>query len=246
MQDVDIKTADGVLDAKLFQPEGAGSWPAVILCMDAMGVRPSLESMARRIAAAGYVVLLPNVFYRDGHASKLELKGTFEDPVFRKHIYALIGNLTPERQKTDAAAELDFLARHPSVQPGSKVGVTGYCFGGGVAVRMAANFPDRIGAVASSHGGKLATDSPDSPHRLVGQVKGELYFGHADNDSSMTAEDIQTLEAALKAAGVKYVSELYPGARHGYAVDNWPAYHPQAAETHWRRILELFGRTLRA
>ncbi|MCY1043254.1 dienelactone hydrolase family protein [Corallococcus sp. bb12-1] len=246
MQDVDVKTADGVLDAKLFQPEGPGPWPAVILCMDAMGVRPSLESMAQRIAAAGYVVLLPNVFYRDGHASKLELKGSFEDPAFLKHIYALIGNLTPERQKTDAGAELDFLARHPSVQPGSKVGVTGYCFGGNVAVRMAANFPDRIGAVASSHGGRLATDSPDSPHRLVGQVKGELYFGHADNDKSMTAEDIQKLEAALKAAGVRYVSELYPGARHGYAIDNSPVYHAQAAETHWRRILELFGRTLRA
>ncbi|RYZ42999.1 MAG: dienelactone hydrolase family protein [Myxococcaceae bacterium] len=246
MQDVDIKTADGVLDAKLFQPEGPGPWPAVIFITDAMGVRPATQSMAQRIADAGHVVLLPNVFYRDAHASKLELKGSFQDPEFLKRIYALIGSLTPERQKADAGAQLDFLARHPSVQPGSKVGVTGYCFGGGVAVRMAANFPDRIGAVASSHGGRLATDSPDSPHRLVGQVKAELYFGHADNDNSMPAEAIQTLEAALKAAGVKYVSELYPGAHHGYAVDDSPVYQAQAAQTHWRRILELFGRTLRA
>ena len=176
MQDVDIKTADGVMDAKLFQPEGTGPWPAVIMITDAMGIRPSFEDMAKRLSAAGYVVLLPNVFYRDGHASRLELKGTFQDPAFRTRIYGLIGSLTPERQKADAAAELDFLARHPSVK-GSKVGVTGYCFSGGVAVRMAANFPDRIAAAASSHGGKLATDSPDSPHRLVGQVKGELYFG---------------------------------------------------------------------
>ncbi|RYZ46420.1 MAG: dienelactone hydrolase family protein [Myxococcaceae bacterium] len=246
MQDVDIKTADGVMDAKLFQPEGPGPWPAVILFMDAMGVRPSLESMARRLADGGYVVLLPNVFYRTGHASKLELKGSFEDPVFRERIYGIIGSLTPERQKVDGAAELDFLARQPSVQPGSRVGVTGYCFGGGVAVRMAANFPDRVGAAASSHGGQLATDSPDSPHRRLGDVKAELYFGHADNDKYMPAEAIQILEAALRASGVTYLSETYPGAQHGYAVPNWPAHHEQTAETHWRRLFDLFGRTLRA
>ncbi|RKH10664.1 dienelactone hydrolase family protein [Corallococcus sp. CA053C] len=245
MQDVDIKTADGVMDAKLFQPEGPGPWPAVIMLMDAFGVRPSFEIMAQRLADAGYVVLLPNLFYRDGHASRLELKGTFADEVFRKRIYGLIGDLTPDRQKQDAAAELDFLSHHPSVK-GTRVGVAGYCFSGGLAVRMAANFPDRIAAAASSHGGRLVTDAPDSPHRLVGQVKGELYFGHADKDSSMPAQAIETLEAALKAAGTRYVSELYPGASHGYAVERWPQYHPEAAETHWRRLTELFGRTLRA
>ena len=245
MQDVDIKTADGVMDAKLFQPEGAGPWPAVIMLMDAFGVRPAFESMAQRLATAGYVVLLPNLFYREGHASRLDLKGTFADEVFRKRIYGLIGSLTPERQKLDAAAELDFLARQPSVK-GTRMGVAGYCFSGGLAVRMAAYFPDRIGAAASSHGGHLVTDAPDSPHRLVGHVKGELYFGHADKDSSMPAHAIETLETALKNSGVRYVSELYPGASHGYAVDRWPQYHAEAAETHWRRLQELFGRALRS
>lgn len=246
MQDIDIKTADGVMDAKLFQPEGQqGPWPAVILLVDAFGVRPVFEAMARRLAKAGYVVLLPNIFYREGPASRLDLKGSFADEAFRKRIFGLIGSLTPERQKTDAAAELDFLGRHPSVK-GPKVGVAGYCASGGIAVRMAAEFPERIAAAASSHGGRLATDAPDSPHRLVGQVKGELYFGHADQDNSMPAEAIQTLETALKESGVRYVSELYPGKRHGYAVEGSAAYDAETAETHWRRLLDLFGRTLRA
>ncbi|MFP2925654.1 dienelactone hydrolase family protein [Pyxidicoccus sp. 3LG] len=248
MQDVDIKTADGTMDAKLFQPEagqGSGPWPAVIMIPDAFGIRPVFEEMARRLASEGYVVLLRNPFYRNGHASKLDLRGSFEEEVFRKRIYGLIGSLTPQAQKKDAAAELDFLSKHPSVK-GPKAGVAGYCFSGGIAVRMAADFPDRIAAAASSHGGRLATDAPDSPHLLVGKVKGELYFGHADNDGSMPAEAIQKLEAALKQSGVKHVSELYPGARHGYSVAGSAAYDKDTAETHWRRLLELFGRTLRA
>ncbi|MFP2906652.1 dienelactone hydrolase family protein [Pyxidicoccus sp. 3LFB2] len=245
MEDIDIKTPEGTLDAKLFHPEGNGPWPAVILLMDAFGIRPVFEQMAHRLSKEGYVVLLPNVFYREGHTSKLDLHGSFDDEVFRKRIYGLIGGLTPERQKMDAAAELDFLARHPRVK-GPKVGVAGYCMSGGIAVRMAADFPDRIGAAASSHGGRLATDSPDSPHRRVGKVKGELYFGHADNDGSMPAEAIQKLEAALKEAGVQHRSELFEGKRHGYAVAGSAAYDKDAAEQHWQRLLELFGRTLRA
>ncbi|QAT87165.1 dienelactone hydrolase family protein [Corallococcus coralloides] len=245
MQDVDIKTADGVMDAKLFQPEGSGPWPAVIMIPDAFGIRPVFEEMARRLSKSGYVVLLPNVFYRDGHTSKLDLKGTFADEVFRKRIYGLIGTLTPERLKLDAGAELDFLARQPFVK-GPKAGVAGYCFSGGIAVRMGADFPDRIGAVASSHGGRLATDAPDSPHRLVNQVKGELYFGHADQDTSMPADAIRTLEAALKDAGVKYRSELYPGAQHGYSVPGTPQFNAEVAQTHWKRLEDLFSRTLKA
>ncbi|QSQ27499.1 dienelactone hydrolase family protein [Pyxidicoccus parkwayensis] len=243
MQDVDIKTADGTIDAKLVSPEGNGPLPAVIMLVDAFGVRPVFEDMARRLSKEGYVVLLPNVFYREAPASKLELKGTFADEAFKKRIYGLIGSLTPERQKLDAAAELDFLAKHPKVK-GPKAGVVGYCMSGGIAVRMAADFPDRIGAAASNHGGRLATDAPDSPHRLVGRVKGELYFGHADNDGSMPAEAIQKLEAALKESGVRHRSELYAGKQHGYAVAGSAAHDKDAAEQHWQRLLDLFGRNL--
>jgi carboxymethylenebutenolidase len=248
MEDIDIKTSDGTMDAKLFHPEeghGQGPWPAVILLMDAFGIRPVFEEMARRLAKEGYVVLLPNVFYREGHASRLDLHGSFEDEAFRKRIYGLIGALTPERLKADGAAELDFLARHPRVR-GPKVGVAGYCMSGGIAVRLAADFPDRVAAAASSHGGRLATEAPDSPHRVVGRVKGELYFGHADHDGSMPVAAIQKLEAALKEAGVKHRSELFEGKRHGYAVAGSAAYDKDASEQHWQRLLDLFGRTLRA
>ncbi|AGC43153.1 carboxymethylenebutenolidase [Myxococcus stipitatus DSM 14675] len=244
MQDVDIKTADGVMDAKLVRPEGPGAWPAVIMLPDGFGVRPVFESMARQLSSQGFVVLLPNVFYRDGHASRLEIaNGSFADEAFRTRLYALIGSLTPARQKVDAAAELDFLAGLPFVK-GQKAGVAGYCFSGGLAVRMAADFPDRIGAVASSHGGRLATDAPDSPHLLLGDVKAELYFGHADQDGSMPLADIQRLEEALRASGLKFRSELYPGALHGYSVEGRPAFNAQVAQTHWDRLFDLFGRTL--
>ncbi|WP_338868848.1 dienelactone hydrolase family protein [Myxococcus stipitatus] len=244
MQDVDIKTADGVMDGRLVHPEGAGAWPAVIMIPDAFGIRPTFEAMARKLSSHGFVVLLPNVFYRDGHTSRLGLAGgSFADESFRKRFYGLAGGLSPERQKTDGAAVLDFLAGLPFVK-GPKAGVAGYCFSASLAVRMAANFPDRIGAVASSHGGRLATDAPDSPHLLLGQVRAELYFGHADQDNSMPLPAIQTLEAALKAAGLKYQSELYPGAQHGYTVEGTAAFNAQAARTHWDRLFDLFGRAL--
>ncbi|QSQ17676.1 dienelactone hydrolase family protein [Myxococcus landrumensis] len=244
MQDVDIKTADGVMDAKLVRPDGAGPWPAVIMLPDGFGIRPTFETMARKLSSQGFVVLLPNPFYRDGHASRLGLAGgSFADESFRNRLNGLIGGLTPARQKVDAAAELDFLAGLPFVK-GPKVGVAGYCFSGGLAVRMAADFPDRIGAVASSHGGRLATDAPESPHLLLGAVKAELYFGHADQDGSMPLAAIQTLEAALKASGLKYRSELYPGARHGYSVEGHAAFNAQVTQTHWDRLFDLFGRAL--
>ncbi len=245
MQDVDIKTREGTLDAKVFQPEGQqGPWPAIILLTDAFGIRPVFEAMARRLAKARYVVLLPNVYYREGRAPLPNLNGSFADEAFRKRIYGLIGTLTPERLKNDAAAELDFLAGLPEVK-GSKVGVVGYCMSGAIAVHMAAGHPERIAAAASFHGGRLATDAPDSPHHVVGKVKGELYFGHADQDGSMPAEAISRLEATLKETGVKAHSELYAGARHGFAVEGSAAYDKDAAERHWSKLLELFDRTLK-
>lgn len=245
VQDVEIKTREGTMDAKLFHPDGPGQWPAVLLLTDAFGIRPAFEAMANRLVAAGYVVLLPNVYYREGRAPLPNLEGSFADEVLRKRIFGLIATLPPERVKVDAAAELDFLAGQSTVK-GSRVGVVGYCMSGSMAVRIAADFPERIAAAASFHGGRLVTDAPDSPHRVVGKVKGELYFAHADKDSSMPAEAIAQLEAALKEAGVKHQSELYTGARHGFAVQGLEVYDRDASERHWSRLLELFGRTLRA
>ncbi|WP_434390556.1 dienelactone hydrolase family protein [Melittangium boletus] len=244
-QDVEIPTADGTMDAQLYRPEGAGPWPAVLLLTDAGGTRPAFESMAQRLSNEGYVVLLPHVYYREGRAPLPNMQGSFQrDEAFRKRILGLIATLPPERVRMDAAASLDFLARQPSVV--GKAGVVGYCMSGGMAVHIAATFPERVAAAASFHGGRLATDAPESPHRVVGQVRGELYFGHADQDGSMPADAIARLEAALKEAGVKHRSELYVGAHHGFAVEGSEAYDADAAAQHWTRMLELWGRTLRA
>jgi len=244
MEDIDVPTPDGTMDAKLFHPAGPGPWPAVIMMPDAGGIRPAFEHMARRLADAGYVVLLPNPFYREGRATSLQLAGSFADEAYRKRIYPLIATLTPERIRADSAAELDFLAKDPRVK-GPRVGVVGYCMSGSLAVRIAADHPAVVAAAASNHGGRLATEAPDSPHRRVGDVRGELYFGHADQDASMPADAIARLEEALKQSGARYRSELLPGARHGYAVEDAPAFDPGASEHHWQRLLDLFGRTLK-
>src|SRR5690349_24102375 len=111
VQAVDIKTPEGTLDARLYHPDGEGQWPAVLLITDAMGIRPAFEAMANQLMAAGYVVLLPNVYYREGRAPLPGLtEGSFADEAFRKRIFGLIASLTPERIKTDTAAQLDFLS----------------------------------------------------------------------------------------------------------------------------------------
>jgi carboxymethylenebutenolidase len=165
------------------------------------------------------------------------------DEAFRRRLMRLMGTLTHERIKMDVAAQLDFLAGQAQVK-GARVGVVGYCMGGAIAMRVMAGFPDRIVAAASYHGGGLATDAPDSPHLLAGKLKGEIYFGHADQDVFMPAEAIARLEAALKTAGVKHQSELYVGARHGFAVEGLPVYDKGAAERHWQTMFALFRRTL--
>ena len=171
----------------------------------------------------------------------------FIDPSQRPEIFEQLAPvmraLTPDPAMRDAGAYLDWLAASPLVTDGP-VGTTGYCMGGVLALRTAAAHPDRIAAAASFHGGRLVTDDEDSPHRLAGRIKAELYFGHADQDGSMPADQIERLEQTLDAAGVPYRSELYEGAHHGYTQSDTSAYNAEAAERHWRNLLELFGRRL--
>ena len=243
VQSIDIQTADGTMDAKLFSPEGQGPWPGVVMISDAGGTRPAFEAMAQRLASEGYVVLLPHVYYREGRAPLLG-QGSMADESFRKRVFALLATLTPERILTDAAAEVGLLTSRPEVKKGG-IGVVGYCMGGAVAMRMMAGFPEQVAAAASYHGGHLATDDPRSPHLLADKLRGELYFGHADKDVFMEAASIARLEEALKKAGVTFQSELYEGSGHGFAVNGSPTFTPQASERHWKTMLALFGRTLR-
>lgn len=231
---------DGTCPAYVTWPATGGPVPGVLMFMDAIGFRPILKGMAERIAAAGYYVLLPDLFYRIG-APPLPVGAVRLLPENRPTLMGMVQSLPPDVVVRDAGAFLEFLAAQPGVRPGSKVGLVGYCMGGSMAVRTAAAYPDRIGVAASFHGGRQVTDTADSPHRLLGRIGAELYFGHADQDASMPAAQIETLEAALRTSGVRHRSELYAGARHGFTMRDLPVHDEAAAARHWERLIQLLA-----
>lgn len=242
---VDIPTEDGVADAYVAHPGDGSPHPAVLLYMDAFGLRPQLRSMADRLAEAGYTVLVPNVFYRHGRAPLFDLP-EFIDPGARPEIFErivpVVQALTPDLAMRDAGAYLRWLADSPVAADGP-VALTGYCLGARLALFTAGTYPERVAAAAGFHGGRLATDAPDSPHLVAGKVTAELYFGHADEDPSLPAEQIERLEQALTAAGVRHTCEVYSGAHHGYSQADTAAYHREGDERHWAALLDLLKRT---
>lgn len=238
---IDIKTADGTANAWVFHPETADPWPSVIIYMDAFGIRPDLVGMARRLAASGYCVLLPNLYYRAGRDVSFS-PNAMSGPQGEK-IMAMVRSLSNKMMMSDTRAYLQYLEGQKACNA-EKVGCVGYCMGGPFALSAAGTFPDKIAAAASFHGGRLATDKPDSPHLLAPKMKGTIYIGVAGIDQHFSDEEKNRLETALKKAGVNYTLEVYPGAKHGFAVNGTPAYDPVAAETHWQRMLELFQNSL--
>jgi carboxymethylenebutenolidase len=240
---VDIVSAQGVIDAHLYHPDEAGSWPGVLLLTDIRGVRPAFEEMGRRLAANGYVVLLPNIYCRAGRAPVVDPTLPIHDEAARARRAELRATLTPDVVRTDLAAQLDYLARDSHVRS-PQAGVVGYCLSGAFALRAAEDFPERIAAAASFHGGGLASDAPDSPHLRVNRIKARLYLGYADEDPSMSPEMIERLETALREAGIPFRSDLYTGARHGFAVEDGQAFDHEAAERHWHNLIDLFDSAL--
>ena len=239
---VAIVTRDGAADAYLSRPpEQDGALPGVLFIMDAFGLRPRIEEMVDRVAARGFVVLAPNVFYRGGRAPIMEMPD-LQDPEQRASFFArlrpLMEELTPERIVSDAASYLDYLERLAR----APFAITGYCMGGRVGWRIAAAYPKRIGALAAFHAGGLVSDDEDSPHRSAHEISAELYLGHADNDQSMTPEQVEALERALEEAGVEYRSDLYAGAAHGYTMSDTAAYDEAAAERHFAELFALLDR----
>jgi len=245
---VDITTADGVADAYLAHPADGLPHPAVLLYQDAFGLRPHLKSMADRLAGAGYTVLVPNVFYRNGRTPVFDLP-EFIDPSERPQIWEQVApvmqSLTPDLAMRDAGTYLQWLADSPLAADGP-VALAGYCMGARLALFTAGTYPDRVAAAAGFHGGRLATDAPDSPHLVAKDVTAELYFGHADQDGSMPPGQQQLLEETLTAAGVRHRCEVYPGAHHGYTQADTAAYDKEADERHWAALLDLLSRTFPA
>lgn len=241
-RDVAITTPDGTMDGSLHTPDGDGPWPAVIMFPDAGGVRPTFHEMAQRLADLGYAVLLPNPFYRLGPFEPFDMKTVFAEPSERQRLMSMVMSVTKELATRDTEAILAFLAEQPEVEAG-KVGTTGYCMGGGLALNAAGRFPDRVGAAASFHGGNIATTAPDSPHLLAGSMQAKVYVAGARDDASFDDEQFQRLSSALQEAGVDHELVTYP-ALHGFAVPDNPTYDEAAAERHWQALESLYGAAL--
>jgi carboxymethylenebutenolidase len=240
---VEIKTRDGVAPCHFFSAPDKGRRPAVILYMDAFGIRPALCDMAERLASNDYQVLLPNLYYRSGPSNSFSAKTAFQEGPERDQLMQLVRSLNNKLVMEDTASFLEFLKSEPTVDP-RQVGCVGYCMGGGFALSAAGTFPERVMAAASLHGARLATGQPDSPHLLAPKMRARVYVGIAGIDPHFTAEDTQRLESALESAGVKHKIEVYPEVKHGFAVNDTPAYDRAASERHWQEILKLFSENL--
>ncbi len=240
---VDINTPNGVANAYLARPDDDAR-PGVLFLMDAFGLRPTIEEMVDRIAADGYVVLAPNLFYRAGPSPvppMPDLADEEQRASFFQSLRPLMEELTPDHVAADGGAYLDYLDQVGAAAP---VAITGYCMGARVGWQIATSHPERVAALAGFHAGRLVTDDPTSAHRSAAELKAEVYFGFADQDQSMTAEQIATLERALDEAGVRYRSEVYEGAQHGYTMADTAAFDEPSRERHFSELRALLERTL--
>lgn len=246
-KDIEIKMADGVCDAVLFEAGDGKKRPGVIHYPDIMGVRPANRAIAKRQAEAGYTVLLVNEFYRTTRGKTFDFAPNFGgDEHTMKRFGELAGPLTPEVIEKDAATYVNYLATLPTVSA-ARVGTVGYCYSGQIALRTAAARPDRVGAVASFHGGGLWTDKPNSPHLALAHIPKDtvqLYFGHAEKDSLMPQPAIDKLNEALKAWGGKYESEVYD-APHGWTVSDSAAYRQPQADRAFGKLTALYASALK-
>jgi len=238
-QQLELHTQDGIADAVLYRPTENDSWPGVLHLTDIGGIRDSHRHMAERTASLGYIVMMPNVFYRTGRPPLFAAPFKPGDEQSMKRYSELSKPLTPEAMQRDVGAYVDFLAAHESVA--KKIGVVGYCFTGKMAVYAAALRPEKVKAVATFHGGGLYSDAPASPHRLLQEIKARLYFGHASNDRGMNAEAVEQLNQALAAWGGHYESEVYEGASHGWTVPDSPVYDPSQAEQALAKLTNLLS-----
>jgi len=241
---IKLLTPEGAGRAFVFTPPGLGPWPAVIVFMDGPAIRPTLLALGERLASHGYYVLLPDMFWRYGPYEAINFSDFADDDARRAWFAKMMASTDPEKAMRDTGAALYHLSREKQVS-GTKVGVTGYCMGAGFALRAAAAFPDQVAAAGSFHGGRLATDAPDSPHLLASKIKAKVLVAGADEDAGFPPEQADRLREALNAAGVDNVVTVYEGARHGYVMPDLPAYDANAAERHWRELLALFDETLK-
>ncbi len=242
MESIEIRTRDGLCPSYVFRPAQTPA-PGVLVYMDGAGIRPAMIEVAEKLAERGYFALLPDLFYRSGPYEPMDPNTLFSDPDQRKKLMEkFFVHATTSNLMSDTRAFLDYLKSQPSVVTGG-LGTTGYCFGGFLSLTAAGTYPDEIVAAASFHGGRLATDSPESPHLLAPKMKARVYVAGATEDALFPDDMKARLEDALTSAGVDHVIETYP-ARHGWVLRDTAVYDPVCRDRHWYALLDLFGATL--
>lgn len=243
--DVQVPTPDGTADCYFVHP-ASGRYPGVIVWPDIVGLRPAFRTMGKRLAESGYAVLVVNPYYRSTKAPVLPEGASFQDPATREVLMPLARSLSAETNETDARAFVAFLDQQSAVDTSRKIGTTGYCMGGPITMRTAAAVPERIGAGASFHGGRLVTDTPDSPHLLVPEMQASFLFAIAANDDEREPEAKVVLREVFDKAGLPAEIEVYEGAMHGWCAIDSRVYNEAQAERAWARLLVLFEQALAA
>lgn len=241
-KDISIATGAGSAPARLFTPAGAVPACGVIIYMDAFGPRPALDEMAERLAGNGYTVLLPDLYYRHGRYGPFDARTAFADEGTAVRIRGMMGATSQGMTQADTAAFLDALAANGAAGP---AGTVGYCMGGARALNAAAAHAGRIAAAASLHGGNLASDQPDSPHRAAAAIRARVYVGTAGVDKSFPPEQSAILAEALRRAEVDHIIENYVGMAHGWCVPDHNAFDAAGAERHWTHLTSFFAEALR-
>jgi carboxymethylenebutenolidase len=236
----DISTTEGRMKTFITYPGQGGPFPVVLFYMDSLGIREELRDMARRVAAAGYFVVLPDLYYRrTGQQAATRERLDVDGQVHHTP------HLSIQSVMQDTAAMLAYVDAEPKADA-NLLGAVGYCMSGAFVLAAAGTFPDRIKCAASIHGVNLLTEHADSPHLLAGRTRGELYFACAENDEYAPGKVMHELDEHLARSGANYRLEWYPGAQHGFAfVEREGAYDRESAERHWERLLALFERNLR-
>ena len=239
-QDVEVKTKDGVADSYFVAPS-SGKHPAIIVWVDAFGLRPAFRQMGKRLAESGYAVLIPNPYYRVGKASTLPQGLDFSKPDDRAQLMKFMSALNAGTHASDGSAYIDFVSKQASVDNGKKIGTTGYCMGGAPVFRLAGMHPDRVGAAATFHGGGLvAPDAPDSPHLLIPKMKAQLLVAIAENDDKTQPDAKTILKDSFQKSNVKDEVEVYTGTMHGWCPPDAAVYNKDQAEKAWSRLLATF------
>ena len=237
--EIDIVTNDGIMNTFISHPEEGGPYPIILFLMDAPGYREELQDMARRIATAGYYVMLPNLYYRRTRQFMINAA-----PENRETMLGHMNSLSNAMVVDDCRTLLDFAGSQVAASDGA-VGCTGYCMSGPFAFAVAAKLADRVKASASFHGVRLCIDTKDSPHLDADKIQGEMYFGMAETDDWAPPEMVEALDNHMQTTGANYRIEWYPGTQHGFVFPlREGKYHKESAERHYERLFAMFERNL--